>query len=162
MVSIISNSIYYQSFLCPHFNIFQILICIPNNSIKHQLLVYTKLNDQKVLFQTIQFSVYSSIWLIDRTLSGATTFVQSGPWSNRHEGVLCISQSSSVTKASPSDYSVMHKILIGEAYLCAEMQSVYSATQADWAKRIQHYIYIYIYIYIYKICKRIVCMKLYF
>ena len=32
----------------------------------------------------------SSIWLIDRTLSGATTPGQSGPGSNDNEGVLCI------------------------------------------------------------------------
>ena len=39
--------------------------------------VYIQINDQTVLFQTIQFSIghlsNSSIWLIDRTLSGATT-----------------------------------------------------------------------------------------
>ena len=28
-----------------------------NNSIKHQSFVYTELNDQTVLFQTIQFSI---------------------------------------------------------------------------------------------------------
>ena len=32
------------------------MLCITNNSIKHQLFVYTQLNDQIVLFQTIQFS----------------------------------------------------------------------------------------------------------
>ena len=31
--------------------------CITNNSIKHQSFVYTQLNDQTVLFQTIQFSI---------------------------------------------------------------------------------------------------------
>ena len=30
---------------------------ITNNSIKHKSFVYTQLNDQTVLFQTIQFSV---------------------------------------------------------------------------------------------------------
>ena len=34
-----------------------ILLCIANNSIKHQLFVYTRLNDPAVLFQTIQFSI---------------------------------------------------------------------------------------------------------
>ena len=47
----------------------------------------------KVLFQAIQFSIstqFSSIWLIDRTLSGATTPGQSGPGSDDNEGVLHI------------------------------------------------------------------------
>ena len=35
---------------------FQVLLCITNNSIKHQSFVYTQLNDQTVLFQTTQFS----------------------------------------------------------------------------------------------------------
>ena len=33
------------------------LLCTTNNSIKHQSFVYTQLNDQSVLFQTIQFSI---------------------------------------------------------------------------------------------------------
>ena len=36
---------------------FQVLQCITNNSIKHQSFIYTQLNDQTVLFQTIQFSI---------------------------------------------------------------------------------------------------------
>ena len=32
------------------------LLCITNNSIKHRSFVYTLLNVQKILFQTIQFS----------------------------------------------------------------------------------------------------------
>ena len=36
---------------------FQVLLCIANNSIKHKSFVHTLLNDQKVLFQTIQFSM---------------------------------------------------------------------------------------------------------
>ena len=46
-----------------------------------------------VLFQTIQFS---SIWLIDRILSGASTPDQSGPESDGIEVVLRITQSSSL------------------------------------------------------------------
>ena len=45
----------------------------------------------------------SSIWLIDRTLSGAITPGQSGPGSDGNKGVLHIPQSSSITEASPSD-----------------------------------------------------------
>ena len=59
-----------------------------------------------VQFQAIQFSMstlFSSIWSIDRTQSGANTMSQSGPGSDRNEGVLRIPQSSSITGTSPSD-----------------------------------------------------------
>ena len=36
---------------------FQVLLYITNNSIKHQSFVYTKLNDQIDWFQTIQFTI---------------------------------------------------------------------------------------------------------
>ena len=64
-----------------------------------------------VLFQTIQFSInteFSSIWPIDRTLSGATIPGQSGPGSNGNEGVLRILQSSSITGISQSDCLVSY------------------------------------------------------
>ena len=35
---------------------FQVLLCITNNSIKHQSFVYAQLNDQTDLFLTIQFN----------------------------------------------------------------------------------------------------------
>ena len=60
-----------------------------------------------VLFQTILFSIstqFSSIWPIDRTLSGATTPGQSGPGSDGNEGVLCIPQRL---------FSVLSRTLIG-------------------------------------------------
>ena len=53
--------------------------------------VYAQLNDQTILFQTIQFSIItqlSSIRHIDRTLSGATAPGQSEPGSDSKEGVL--------------------------------------------------------------------------
>ena len=53
-----------------------------------------------VLFQTIQFSKskeFSSIWIIDKILSRATTPGQSGPGTKGNEGVHCIPQSSSIT-----------------------------------------------------------------
>ena len=50
----------------------------------------------------------NSIWHIDRTLSSATTPGQSGPGSNGNEEVLCISQSSSITGASPADCLVSY------------------------------------------------------
>ena len=63
-------------------------------------------NVKIVLFQAIQFSIstqFCSIWPIDRALSSATTPNQNGPGSDGNEGVLRISQSSSITGASPSD-----------------------------------------------------------
>ena len=51
---------------------------------------------------------FSSIWPIDKTLSGATTPGQSGPGRNGNEGVLHIPQSSSMTETSPSDCLVSY------------------------------------------------------
>ena len=118
---------------------FQVLLFNSNNSIKHQSFVYTQLNDQTVLFKAIQFSIshlfalslnVSFIWSIDRTLSGATTLGQIGSESNSNEGVLCIPQSSTITRASPSDCLMSYLgHSLGGGYSSTEMQS------ADWAKR---------------------------
>ena len=55
-----------------------------------------------------QFSLvstqFSSIWPIDRTLSGDTTLSLSGLESDDNEGMLHIPQSSSITRTTPSDY----------------------------------------------------------
>ena len=48
---------------------------------------------------------FSSIWPIDRTLSGATTPGQSGPGSDGSEEVLHIPQ---IIGTSPSDYLVSY------------------------------------------------------
>ena len=77
----------------------------------------------------------SSIWLIDKTLSGATTPSQSVPGSNDNEGILCITQSCSITGTSPSDCLVSYpEHSLGESYPSAEMQSVYSPAPADWTR----------------------------
>ena len=67
---------------------------------------------QTILYITIQFSMSfvgskfkgsnSSIWSTDRTLSDTTTLSQSGPGSNGNKRILCLPQSSSITRASPS------------------------------------------------------------
>ena len=78
---------------------------------------------------------FSSIWPIDRTLSGATTLGQSGPEGNGNEGMLCIPQSSSITGTSPSDNLVLypgHSLEVG-SYSPAEVQLVYSTALANWA-----------------------------
>ena len=75
----------------------------------------------------------SSIWPIDRTPSGATPPGRSGPESNGNEGVFCILQSSGITEASPLDCLVSYPgHSLGESYLYAEMQSVFSTVLADW------------------------------
>ena len=68
-----------------------------NNSVKHKLPSLNKKNSE------LSKPRYSSIWPIDRTLSGAISQGQSGPGSNGNEGVLHILQSSNITRASPSD-----------------------------------------------------------
>ena len=69
------------------------------------------LNTKTVLFQAIQFSVstyFSSIWVIDGTLSAATNPGQSGPGNDGIEEVLHISQRSSITGTSPSDCLMLY------------------------------------------------------
>ena len=82
-----------------------------------------------VLFQTIQFSIstlFSSIWSLDRILSGATNPALSEPGSDGNKGVLCI------TGASSSDCLVSYpRHSLEESYLSVEIQSVYSVTPAN-------------------------------
>ena len=94
------------------------------------------LNTQtKHIFQTVQFSIsaeFSSIWPIDRTLSGITTTGHSGPGSDGNKGILCVPQSSSITGASPSNCLVPYLgHSFGESYSFAEIQSMYSAAPID-------------------------------
>ena len=75
---------------------------------------------------------------IDGTLSGATTPVLSGPWSDDNEGVLRIPQSSSITEVLASDYLVSYpEHSLGESYLSVERQSVYSTAPANWANNVK-------------------------
>ena len=50
--------------------------------------------------------LFSSILLMEKTLSGASTPGQSGPESDGNKGVLGIPQSSSITRTSASDFFV--------------------------------------------------------
>ena len=66
---------------------------------------------ETVLFQTIQFSVstqFSSIWPINRALSGAITQSQSWPGNDGIKGVLHIPQSSGIIETSASDFLVSY------------------------------------------------------
>ena len=115
---------------------FQFSICID--------FYYTQLNVKTVLFQAIQFSLsvqfnismqFSSIWPIDRALSGATTQGQSGPGSDGNEGVLCIPQSSCINGTSSSGYLVsLTGHSLKQSYPSAEKQLVYSTShlRVDW------------------------------
>ena len=93
-------------------------------------------NIKTALFQVIPFIIswqFSSMWLIDRTLSGTTTSSQSGPGGDDNEGKLCIPQSSSITGASPSDCLVSytgHSLDRWGSYSSAEMHSIYSIATA--------------------------------
>ena len=123
---------------------FQVLLCITNNSIKHQSFVYTQLNDQTILFLTIQFGHSWNVKPIDRTLLGATTPGQSGHGSYGNEGVLYISQSSK-TGVLLSDSFVLypeHTWGRGQSYPSAGMQLVYSTVPGNWAgkNRFQEFI----------------------
>ena len=86
-----------------------------------------------------QFSLakvqFSSIWPIDRTLSGATTPGQSGPGSYGNERVLRIPQSSSISGTSPPDCFVSYPgQSLGEGLTpSAEMQLVHSVVPGDRA-----------------------------
>ena len=74
----------------------------------------------------------SSILPIDRTLIGTITMGQIGPGSDSNEGILQITQSSSITGASPSDCYVLNPgHSLGKSYHTAEMQSVYSTAPTD-------------------------------
>ena len=102
----------------------QVLLCILNNSIKHQSFIYTELTMKTVLFLTIQFYIsrkFSSIWPIDRTLSGTTTPGQSGPRSDGDEEVLHILKSSSIIGTS----CYIQDTRLGVLLLCRDAVDVF-------------------------------------
>ena len=79
-----------------------------------------------------------SIWPIDWALSGATTPSQSGPGSDGNEEELCVSQSSSIIRVSPSDCFMSYQgdsLEVG-SYPSSERQSVYSTAPAYWTGNI--------------------------
>ena len=76
---------------------------------------------------------FSSIWPIDRNLSGATTLGQSGPESDGNKEVFHIPQSSSITGTSPLDYLVSyagHSLGGVGSYPSAEKQLVFLQPQS--------------------------------
>ena len=93
--------------------------------------------------------LFSSIWTIDRTLSGVTTPGQSGPGSDGNEVALCFPQSSNITGTSPSDCLVsLQDTRCGEGVvpLCRDAVGVfYSPRRLGKKVILTQYIYIYIY-----------------
>ena len=86
-----------------------------------------------VLFQAIQFSISTLYGSIDP--SDATTSSQNEPGSNSNKGTLCIPQNSNITGTTPLDCLVSYPgHSLGGSYLSKEVQSVYSAAPADWAR----------------------------
>ena len=86
-------------------------------------------------FVSSLFKHQSSIWPIDRTLSGATIPSQSGPGSNINEGVFYILQSSK-TRVLPSDGLMSSPgQSLQKFYPSAEMQLMYSTASTDCAEQ---------------------------
>ena len=94
-----------------------------------------------VLFLTIQFSIstqFSSIWPIDRTLSGATTPGHSGPGNDgKWRGTLHSPKLQHYWNLTIRLFNVISRTLVGQtgregSYPSAENQSVYSTAPTNW------------------------------
>ena len=117
--------------------LFKVLLWNTNNSIRS--FVYTQLNDQTFLFLTIQINVIhvfvqfkwsnSSIWPINRNLSGTTILGLRRPRSNGNEDVFHVPQSSR-TETSPSDCLGSYPgNSLAEFYPSTGKKSVFSTAQ---------------------------------
>ena len=125
--------------------------CITNSLIKHQSFLYKQLNVKHFYFK--QFCLTFIIYLQCQSTQFKCHKVLFDPgigpyqvlplWTRMdrgamkrqcNEGILYISQRSSITKASPSDCLVSYPgHRLAESYPSAETQSVYSAAPPDWA-----------------------------
>ena len=124
------------------------ILSIATNSIKHQSFVYTQLNDQTVLFQTIQFSIS---YLFAHSLNDKQFYFthQVLPlWAKMDQeaiamkGYLAFLKASSITGASPSDCLISYPgYFLGGSYPSAVKQSVYSIGPANWAEIVQCHIH---------------------
>ena len=116
---------------------FQILLCITNNSVKHQSFVYTSLNDQ-FLFLIIQFSASH---LFGHSLNIKQSYLTHiGPyqvlllWVRVDLGAMAMKEYFTFSKAGASPwFNVISRTLAGTVFPSAEMQSVYSTAPANWA-----------------------------
>ena len=124
---------------------FQILLCITNNSIKHQSFVYKQLNDQTVLFLTIQLNIshlfapslnVKQFYLIYRFVIYQVLSLQV----RVDLGVMAIKGYSVSPKLQDWNltirwFNVISRTIVegGGSYPSAEWQLVYSVTPAVWA-----------------------------
>ena len=144
LLSYINYSIEHYPFFFHTVKLFQALLCITNNSIKHQSFVNTQLKDQTILFLTILFiishlfahryNVKQFYWTHRKdpirfyhwakvdlgAIQGYFPFPQTRNWS------LTIRL-----------FHVVSRILVGEwgSYTSSEIQLVYSIGPAKWAWR---------------------------
>ena len=99
-----------------------------------QLSISTQFKYLNSSFSSNSVLQSSSIWAIDWTRLGVTTAGQSGPRSDRNEGVHRITQSSSLTGISQSNCLVSYSgHSLGESLPSTEVQSMYSTALADGA-----------------------------
>ena len=111
---------------------FQVLLCISDNLIKHESFVFP----QNSISNNSLWDKYT-VYICD--LIRCYFLGQSGPGSDGNKGLLYIPQSFIIAGASPSDCLVSchnpgHSL--GESYLSAEMQLVYSAAPTNWANQL--------------------------
>ena len=153
------------------------MLCITNNSIKHQSFVCTQLNGLIVLLLTIQFSI---LFVCTQFKCQIGLF---GPWLGHFQvlpfrarvdqGAMAMKRHSAFPNA-PALLELHHQVVLchiqhtcwGCSYPSTEMLLMYSSATADWTDRLMGpmrvvYIYIYIssskiyiYIYIYLTDKR--------
>ena len=117
----------------------------------------------------------SSIWPIDRALSGATTPSQSGLGSDGNEGVLHIPQSFSITGTSPSDCLVSYPghSLVGVLTLCRGAVGVFyspsrlgfdkynndnTLTEVVYINILSRYLHIHKFSWLYHLCLSASCI----
>ena len=128
---------------------FQVLLCITKNSMKHQLYIYTQLNDQTVLFQTIQFSTSTQF---------KCQTVLFDPWIGHYQvlphqasaelGAMAMMEWIAISKA-PASQEPRYQIIQchiqvtcwGEYYPSAEMLSMYFPALANWAKTLRQILF---------------------
>ena len=115
----------------------QVMLWITNNSIRHQSFVYSQLNNQTVLYLTIQFSI-SHLFALSFTAQLFYLIYRLDPircyyfkiewtWEPWQWRSTPYSQSSSVGA------STSHCLIYpGHSLGVGEMQPVYSAVPADW------------------------------
>ena len=137
------------------------MLSITNNSIKHQSFLYTQLNDQAVLFLTIQLNLNHLFVLILNIktflfdpIKGLPLWVRVNLEVMAMKGLYRFSQNFSTTRALQSDFSVITMTLIDAGrgltslQRCSQCILQFQPTgQAQWRDLGKYIIYIYIYIY---------------